>query len=215
MASLRSSIKFSSICIDEALAQFTGWMNNNSSKNPISPYLRGTFYQAVVRISVKEENKSIIDFFLSKYEEAKRLRFRHLEHFQRLRRAYVINSILLNKIRSSQKEETETRGFEMDEDTLCASVDGDKESFDTADIGIQALKRCWYKLKKKDDAPKKVKELVGEVLSKKEIESLENWEKRENTRGDVREAIEDLTEKGKKQLKCACMVANMLAKILE
>ena len=82
----------------------------------------------------------------------------------------------------------------MDEDTLCASVDGDKESFDTADIGIQALKRCWYKLKKKDDAPKKVKELVGEVLSKKEIESLENWEKKENTREDVTEKRKEATE---------------------
>ena len=127
----------------------------------------------------------------------------------------MVYTLLLNETGPTQKEETETRGFKMDEDTLCASVDGNKVSFDTADIGIQALKRCWYKLKKKDDAPKKVKELVGEVLSKKEIESLENWEKKENTREDVREAIEDLTEKGKKQLKCADMVANMLAKVLE
>ena len=60
-----------------------------------------------------------------------------------------------------------------------------------------------------------MKELVGEVLSKNEIESLENWEKKENTREDVRKAIEDLTESTKIQLRCAGMVANRLADVLE
>ena len=87
-ACLRSPIIFSLICIDEALAQFTNWMKSNSSKNPISPYLRGTFYKAVMITSGIKGNKDIIEFFLSKYEEAKRMRFRHLEHFQQLQAAY-------------------------------------------------------------------------------------------------------------------------------
>ena len=217
-ACLKSPIIFSSICVDEALAQFTGWMKNNSSKNPISPYLRGTFYKAVMITSGIEENIDIIAFFLSKYEEAKRTRFRHLEHFQQLREAYIDFTFAIwdpNKTRSPQEEEQGTHGFEMDEDTLCSNVEENQLSFDTSDTGIKVLKRCWYKLKENDDAAKKVKELVGEVISRKDMESLENWEREENKREDVREAVNDLTESAKLHLRCADMVANTLAEILE
>ena len=165
-----------------------------------------------------EGNKDIIEFFLRKYEEAKRMRFRHLEHFQQLREAYIDYTFVIwdpNKTRSPQGEETSTHGFEMDEDALCSNVENNKLSFDTSDIGIKVLKRCWYKLKENDDAVKKVRELVGEVISKKEIESLENWEREENDREDVREAIHDLTESAKLHLRCADMVANTLVEILE
>ena len=151
-ACLRSPIVLSSVCIDEALTQFTGWMKKNSSKNPISPYLRETFYKAVMRTSEEnkavlrgsEESKNIIEFFLGKYEEAKILRFRHLEHFQQLHRAYIDYTFVimdLYKTRSPQGEEKDTLGFEMDLDTLCSIVENDKYSSDTSDIGIQVLKR--------------------------------------------------------------------------
>ena len=212
-ACLRSPIKLSSVCIDEALAQFTGWMKNNSSKNPISPYLRGTFYRAVMITSGIEENKDIIEFFLSKYEEAKRMRFRHLEHFQQLHRAYIDYTFVIgdaNKTRSPQGEQNE-----MDEDTLCSIVEkNDKYFSDISDIGIKVLKRCWYMLKENDDAVEKVKGLVGEVISKKEIESLEVWEREENEREDVREAVKDLTESAKLNLRCADMLANTIVEIL-
>jgi len=102
----------------------------------------------------------------------------------------------------------------MDLDTLCSIVENDKYSSDTSDIGIQVLKRCWYMLKENEDAAKKVKQLVGEVISKKEIESLETWEREENEREDVREAVKDLTESAKLHLRCADMVASTLAEIL-
>ena len=105
----------------------------------------------------------------------------------------------------------------MDEDTLCSIVDEETVYFDTSYKGIQALKRCWYKLKENEDAAKKVKELVDEdlVLSKKEIESLENWAQEENVNMEVREAVDDLTEKGKSSSRCAVRVANTLAEVLE
>ena len=43
--------------------------------------------KAVLRGS--EASKNIIEFFLGKYGEAKILRFRHLEHFQQLEKAYI------------------------------------------------------------------------------------------------------------------------------
>ena len=80
-ACLRSDADINSPCVKEAFAQFDGWMRVNSSRNPISPYLRGTFYKTVMNFSSVEKNPEIVNFFLGKYEEAKKLRFRHLEHF--------------------------------------------------------------------------------------------------------------------------------------
>merc|ERR1719391_432103 len=130
------------------------------------------------------------------------MRFRHLEHFQQLHRDYIDYTFVIgdaNKTRSPQGEQNE-----MDEDTLCSIVEkNDKYFSDISDIGIKVLKRCWYMLKENDDAVEKVKGLGGEGISKKEIESLEVWEREENEREDVKEAVKDLTESAKLNLRCA------------
>ena len=49
----------SSPCVKEAFAQFDGWMHANSSRNPISPYLRSTFYKTVMNFSSIEKDPEI------------------------------------------------------------------------------------------------------------------------------------------------------------
>ena len=106
--------------------------------------------------------------------------------------------------------------MDEDEDTLCSNVEQSKSSFfDTSDTGIEVLKRCWNKLKENKDAAEKVKELVGEVISRSEMESLENWEREGNESDDVREVVDDLVESAKLHLRCADVVKNTLAEILE
>ena len=197
----------------EAFAQFNGWMSANSSGNPISPYLRSTFYNTVMNFSGLEKDPKIVNFFLRKYEEAKTLRFRHLEHFQQLHATYVqsgLNKLIQNSTRSQHEE---TTGL-LDMDAVCSSVATTKMSMDTIDLGINVLKRCWYKLQTTEKAAEKMKELVSNVVSRRQIEELENWGQEENERDDVKEAVKELTSVAKEQLKCADMVANTLAEVL-
>ena len=102
----------------------------------------------------------------------------------------------------------------LDTDAICSTVATTKMSFDTIDLGINVLKRCWYKLQAAEEAAKKVKELVSNVVSRRQIEELENWGREENNRDDVKEAVKELTAVAKEQLKCADMVANTLAEVL-
>ena len=188
-------------------------MSANSSGNPISPYLRSTFYKTVMHSSGIEKDPEIVNFFQQKYEEAKTLRFRHLEHFQQLHATYVqsgLNKLIQNNTRSQHEETTSL----LDMDAMCSSVATTKMSMDTIDLGINVLKRCWYKLQPTEKAAEKVRELVSNVVSRRQIEELENWGREENKRGDVKEAVKELTAVAKEQLKCADMVANTLAEVL-
>ena len=85
---------------------------------------------------------------------------------------------------------------------------------DTTDLGINVLKGCWYKLQPTEKAAEKVRELVSNVVSRRQIVELENWGREENKREDVKEAVKELTAVTKEQLKCADMVANTLAEVL-
>ena len=99
-------------------------------------------------------------------------------------------------------------------DAICSSVATTQMSMDTPDLGINVLKRCWYKLQTTEKAAEKMKELVSNVVSRRQIEELENWGQEENERDDVKEAVKELTSVAKEQLKCADMVANTLAEVL-
>ena len=212
-ACLRSDADINSPCVKEAFAQFKGWMRTNSSRNPISPYLRSTFYKTVMNFSSIEKDPEIVNFFLRKYEEAKTLRFRHLEHFQQLHDTYVqsgLNKLIQNNTRSQHEE---TTGL-LDMDAICSSVATTQMSMDTTDLGINVLKRCWYKLQPTEKAAEKVRELVSNVVSRRQIVELENWGREENKSDDVKEAVKELTAVAKEQLKCADMVANTLAEVL-
>ena len=107
-----------------------------------------------------------------------------------------------------------SRSEHEETDVLCSTVATTKMSLDTIDLGINVLKRCWYKLQAAEEAAKKVKELVSNVVSRRQIEELENWGREENNRDDVKEAVKELTAVAKEQLKCADMVANTLAEVL-
>ena len=76
-------------CVTEAFAQVKGWMQSDSKRNPISPYLRTAFYGAVIEGSDVTGNSDIVDFLIRKYEEAKKMRFRHLESFLQLKIAFI------------------------------------------------------------------------------------------------------------------------------
>ena len=212
-ACLRSDADINSPCVKEAFAQFNRWMRANSSRNPINPYLRSTFYKTVMNFSSIEKDPEIVTFFLRKHEEAKQLRFRHLEHFQQLHDTYVqsgLNKLTQNATRSQHEE---TTGM-LDMEAICSTVANTKMSLDTIDLGINVLKRCWYKLQPIEEAAQKVKELVSNVVSRRQLEELERWDLEENERDDVREALKKLTAEPKEQLKCADMVARTLAEVL-
>ena len=213
-ACLRSDADISSPCVKEAFTQVNGWMSADLSRNPISPYLRSTFYKTVMNFSSIEKDPEIVIFFLRKYEDAKKLRFRHLEHFQQLHNTYMQYSLTKLSKNNTRSEHEETTGMDDNMDALCSSVATTKMSVDTTDLGINVLKRCWYKLQPIKEAAQKVKELVSNVVSRRQIEELERWGWEENEREDVREAVKMLTAEAKEQLKCADMVANTLAQVL-
>ena len=85
---------------------------------------------------------------------------------------------------------------------------------DTTDLGINVLKGCWYKLQPTEKAAEKVRELVSNVVPRRQIVELENWGREENKSDDVKEAVKELTAVAKEQLKCADMAANTLAEVL-
>ena len=230
-ACLRSGDK--SACVTEAFAQVKRWIQSESKGNPISPYLREAFYKAVIEGSVVKGNSDIVEFLLRKYEEAKKMRFRHLENFQQLLRAYIhyenaldylrppTTKVILNETATETRSETETKTKFL-EDKTCSMVETSKIRIENPDLGIQVLKKCWYKLKKSEGLSGKLKELLGKVASKRQIEELMKWSEEENfgemegvtENKDVTEKIKHLTAKARARLQCADMVAGTLAKVL-
>ena len=156
----------SSPCVKEAFAQFDGWMRANSSRNPISPYLRRTFYKTVMNFSSIEKDPEIVNFFLGKHEEAKTLRFRHQEHFVQLDDAYVEYKVNQSNTRSQQEETTGT----LNMNDICSNVATSEMSIDTIDLGINILKICWYKLQSTKKAAEEVEELVSNMASRMQID---------------------------------------------
>ena len=90
----------------------------------------------------------------------------------------------------------------------------DEFSSELPEIGHKTLRKCWQKIKESEKAVNIVKDLLGEVVLRNEVESLENWAREENVREDVRQAVEELTDKAKAQLKCTDVVARSLDKLL-
>ena len=79
------------------------------------------------------------------------------------------------------------------------------------------MRKCWHKIKESEKAVKTVKivkELLGEFVSGNEVESLEKWAREENVREDVRQAVEEITDNVKAQVKCTDVVALTLDKLL-
>ena len=118
-------------------------------------------------------------------------------------------------------------------------VETSKMRIENPDLGIQVLKKCWYKLKKSEGLTGKLKELLGKVASKRQIEELRKWAEEENfgemegvtEKEDIREKtkqrleeltavaraeqmVETLITKKEAQLRCADVVAGTLAKVL-
>ena len=215
-ACYRADVVFSMPCREEARAQVKDWIKSNSSKSPINPYLRRTFYKVVLIEAGLEENSEIVDFFLAKYEEAKTKRFLRHEHFQRLKEAYdfytLVASNSTTEAGSINGEETSIQGLEAED--LCSTIIDDEFSSELPEIGRKVLRKCWHNIKESEKAVKKVRELVGMVVSRNEIESVERWAREENVREDVRQAVEELTDKATARLKCTDMVAKTLGKLL-
>ena len=65
-----------------------------------------------------------------------------------------------------------------------------------------------------DGAAKKVKELVGEVLSSADVDKLERWVQEENVQEDVKVAVAEMTAISKQRLRCASMLSETLEKVL-
>ena len=211
----RADTAFSLPCREEALAQVKVWMKSNSSKNPISPFLRNAFYKVVWIEASMEGNSEVVDSFLKKYEEAKTMRFMRQEHFMQLKEAYDMYTIIASDSEEAgiiKGGEASQRGLEME--IFCSTIVDDKFSSDLPEVGHKTLRKCWHKIKESEKAVKIVKELVGEVVLGNEVESLEKWAREENVREDVRQAVEEITDKAKAQLKCAGMVARTLDKLL-
>ena len=203
-ACLRSEDRIKAACVKEAVMQFKGWMQSDSQRNPISPYLRATFYKAVMDGLGVEDDPETLNFFMTKYEEAKKLRFQHLEHFQQLHNAYV--HYILVKLTLGKSESSK--------DEICSMVAKTKIWIENPDLGIKVLKLCWYKLKKSEDLLGKGKDLVGRIASKRQIEDLMKWAEMEKVTEDVKEGIKKLVDVTMKQLECADMVASVLNKVL-
>ena len=206
-ACLRSEDRIKAACVKEAVTQFKGWVQSDSQRNPKfskSPYLRATFYKAVMDGMAVVEDPEILNFFMAKYEEAKKLRFQHLEHFQQLHDAYV--HYILVKLTLGKSESSK--------DEICSMVAKTKIWIENPDLGIKVLKLCWYKLKKSEDLLGKGKDLVGRIASKRQIEDLMKWAEKENVTEDVKEGIKKLVDVTMKQLECADMVASVLNKVL-
>ena len=137
------------------------------------------------------------------------------EHFIQLKEAYDMYTIIASNSEEAgiiNGGEASKRELEMEE--LCSTIMDEKISSELPEIGREALRKCWHKIKESEKAVKMVKELVGEVILGNEVESLEKWAREENVREDVRQAVEELTDKAKAQVKCAGMVARTLDKLL-
>ena len=144
------------------------------------------------------------------------MRFLRHEHFQRLKEAYDFYTFVVSnsttEAESINGEETSNQGLEAED--LCSTIMDEEFSSELPEIGRKVLRKCWQNIKESEKAVKKVRELVGTVVSRKEIESLERWAREENVREDVGQAVEELTDKAKARLKCADMVARTLGKLL-
>ena len=148
------------------------------------------------------------------------MRFRRQEHFMQLKEAYDLYTIVaaLNPDSDSEEagivkgEEASQLGLEME--NFCSTIVDDKFPSELPEIGHKTLRKCWHKIKESEKGVKIVKELVGEVVLGNEVESLEKWAREENVREDVRQAVKEITEKAKAQLKCTDVVARTLDKLL-
>ena len=145
IACLKISTNPSSPCVQEAFAQFKGWMavSGNSTRNPISPYLREHVYKTVLKFSTSEKD---VKFILGKYEEAKNLRFRHLEHFNQLKAAYQ-EFVADNKPKQESLAARSLAGHDHSMDAMCSIVINDPIDVKDADTGIKVIQDCWYKIR--------------------------------------------------------------------
>ena len=144
-ACLKISTNLHSPCVREAFSQFRGWMavSSNSTLNPISPYLRQHVYKTVLKYSRSEKE---VDFILRKYEEAKKLRFRYLEHFNQLEAAYL--EFVVDKRPKQASLARSLAGHDHSMDTICSIVMNNQIDVKDADTGIKVIQDCWYKMRK-------------------------------------------------------------------
>ena len=168
---------FSKSCSEEAWAQVKAWMKSTSSKNPISPYLRRSFYAVGWTRAVKEGNSEIIDFFFRKFEEAKAMRFVHGEDFRYLENAYglymreVLDIMAMNK--------TGEHGSRIED--VCSTIMKEKIS-ELPETGLKVLKQCLGKQESEMlgeiEDWEKLRELEREAFSRNKIEGMDRWPKK-------------------------------------
>ena len=157
-------------------------MKSTSSKNPISPYLRRSFYAVGWTRAVKEGNSEIIDFFFRKFEEAKAMRFVHGEDFRYLENAYglymreVLDIMAMNK--------TGEHGSRIED--VCSTIMKEKIS-ELPETGLKVLKQCiaLQGLGKQESEMlgeieewEKSKDLEREAFSRNEVEGMDRWPKK-------------------------------------
>ena len=182
----------------EAFTQFKGWMQGKL----ISPYLQATFYRAVIDGSSVQGNSDIVNFLLRKYEDAKKSRFQRVDYFNQLYDAYI--HYHMAKLTSDMPKSIK--------DEICSMAT--KYYFENPVLGIKFLKICWYKLQKSDYALDIIRMLISNVGSKRQIKELMKWAKEENVTEDIMEGLKELTAMTTMKLKCANMIASVLAKDL-
>ena len=168
---------FGKPCRDEAWAQVNAWMKSTSSKNPINPYLRRSFYAVGWTRALKEHNSEIIDFFFRKFEEAKTMRFVHQEDFRYLENAYglymreVLDIMAMNK--------TGEHGSRIED--VCSTIMKEKIS-ELPETGLKVLKQCLGKQESEMlgeiEEWEKSKELEREAFSRNKIEGMDRWPKK-------------------------------------
>ena len=143
------------------------------------------------------------------------MRFMRHEHFIQLKEAYDLYTIIaLDSEEAGIIKEGEASKRELEMADFCSTIMDGEFSSELPEIGHKTLRKCWHKIKESEKAVKIVKELVGEVVLGNEVESLEKWAREENVREDVSQAVKELTDKAKAQVKCAGMVARTLDKLL-
>ena len=170
-ACLMISTNPSSPCVQEAFSQFKIWKTvsrNNSRNNPISPYLREYVYKTVLKFSPFEED---VNYILGKYEEAKKLRFRHLEHFNQLKAAFL--EFVVDKRPKGSGLARSLDGHDHSMDTICSIVTNNQIDVKDADTGIKVIQDCWYKIGE-SQGTKVVERIRFSKLSPKMKASLEN-----------------------------------------
>ena len=168
---------FSKPCREEAWTQVNAWMKSTSSKNPISPYLRRSFYAVGWTRAVKEGNSEMIDFFFRKFEEAKTVRFMHQEHFRQLKRAYEFYMREVLDIMAQNK--TGEHGSRIED--VCSTIMKEQIS-ELPETGLKVLKQCLGKQESEMlgeiEEWEKSKELEREAFSINEIEGMDRWPKK-------------------------------------